>query len=193
MKQRQIDVYYVVFPKKPVRKLLPVFDLADSLKTSIIVVFLIFVFAFRVVGVSGTSMVPTLEDGDWLAITSITNGYRHGDIVVVTKPWEKNIPIIKRVIALPGDTLDIDFDSGAVYINGEIQDEPYIAEKTHLEYNAKLPMTIPEGYIFVMGDNRNNSLDSRSDKVGLIDEKFVLGKAFFRFYKDTGFLKNGGF
>ncbi len=178
----------MLFPKPPRRALLPAFDLADSLKTSIIAVFLIFCFAFRVVGVSGTSMVPTLHDGDWLAVSSITREIHHGDIVVVTKPWERNIPIIKRVIAMPGDTLDIDFENGIVYLNGEILSEPYIEDETHLEYNAKLPMTIPEGYIFVMGDNRNNSLDSRSDKVGLIDKKYILGKAFFRFYKNTGFL-----
>ena len=193
MEKRQIDVYYVVFPKKPAKAFLPFFDLTDSLKTSIIVVFLIFCFAFRVVGVSGSSMVPTLHNGDWLAVASITRELRHGDIVVITKPWERNIPIIKRVIALPGDTLDIDFENGIVYLNGKAIDEPYIEEETHLEYNAKLPMTIPEGYIFVMGDNRNNSLDSRSDKVGLIDEKYVLGKALFRFYKEPGFLKHGGF
>jgi signal peptidase I len=93
------------------------------------------------------------------------------------------------VIALPGDTLDIDFENGIVYLNGEIIDEPYISEKTSLEYNAKLPMKIPDGYVFVMGDNRNNSLDSRSDKVGLIDMKYVLGRAFFRFYRETGFIK----
>jgi signal peptidase I len=134
-------------------------------------------------------MVPTLHDGDWLAISSVTPSLRHGDIVVITKPWERNIPIIKRVIAMPGDTLDIDFENGIVYLNGEILEEPYIAEKTNLEYNARLPMTIPEGYLFVMGDNRNNSLDSRSDQVGLINKKYVLGKAFFRFYKDTGFIE----
>ena len=189
MKDRQIDVYFMLFPKPPRRSVLPFFDLTDSLKTSIIVVFLIFCFAFRVVGVSGTSMVPTLQNGDWLAVTSITRVLHHGDIVVVTKPWERNIPIIKRVIALPGDTLDIDFENGIVYLNGEIIDEPYISEKTSLEYNAKLPMKIPDGYVFVMGDNRNNSLDSRSDKVGLIDMKYVLGKAFFRFYRETGFIR----
>ncbi|MBR3621534.1 MAG: S26 family signal peptidase, partial [Clostridia bacterium] len=72
MKDRQIDVYFMLFPKPPRRSVLPFFDLTDSLKTSIIVVFLIFCFAFRVVGVSGSSMVPTLQNGDWLAVTSIT-------------------------------------------------------------------------------------------------------------------------
>lgn len=180
MKDRQIDVYFMLFPKPPRRSVLPFFDLTDSLKTSIIVVFLIFCFAFRVVGVSGSSMVPTLQNGDWLAVTSITRVLHHGDIVVVTKPWERNIPIIKRVIALPGDTLDIDFENGIVYLNGEIIDEPYISEKTSLEYNAKLPMKIPDGYVFVMGDNRNNSMDSRFSVIGCIDEDYILGVVKFR-------------
>lgn len=187
-RRRRIEVYYVVFPKKCPRVFSLLYDAFDSVKSAIIVTCLIFILAFRVVGVTGTSMVPTLGDGDWLAITGITTKVERGDIVVITQPWERDIPIIKRVIAKSGDTLDINFDTGEVTVNGEVLDEPYINETTHLQYNARLPMTIPEGYLFVMGDNRNNSLDSRSAKVGLVDERYVLGKAFFRFYPETEFL-----
>lgn len=184
--KRQIDIYYVIFPKKPGRFIGIVFDTLDSLKSAVVVVFLIFAFVFRAVGVSGTSMVPTLADQDWLAITAVSSNISRGDIVVVTKPWERDIPIIKRVIALPGDTINIDFEKGEVYLNGELQNEPYIAEPTHREYNANFPITVPDGYYFVMGDNRNDSLDSRSSKVGLIEDRYVLGKALFRFYPHPG-------
>ena len=189
---RQIDTYYVIFRRNTGGFRSVIFDTVDSLKTSIIVVFLIFALAFRAVGVSGTSMVPTLSDGDWLAVTAVTTDLRRGDIVVVTQPWERAIPIIKRVIGLPGDTVDIDFDNGFVYVNGEKLTEPYIAEPTHEYYDVEFPVTVPEGHIFVMGDNRNVSLDSRSSKVGFADKRFVLGKAFFRLFKETGFIGREG-
>jgi signal peptidase I len=189
---RQIDTYYVIFRRNTGGFRSVIFDTVDSLKTSIIVVFLIFALAFRAVGVSGTSMVPTLSDGDWLAVTAVTTDLRRGDIVVVTQPWERAIPIIKRVIGLPGDTVDIDFDNGFVYVNGEKLTEPYIAEPTHEYYDVEFPVTVPEGHLFVMGDNRNVSLDSRSSKVGFADKRFVLGKAFFRLFKETGFIGREG-
>ena len=190
--KRQIDVYYVVFPQESKGIFTAVFDIVDSLKSAIIAVFLIFALAFRAVGVSGTSMVPTLLDGDWLAVTAVTTDFRRGDIVVVTQPWERKIPIIKRVIGLSGDTVDIDFDNGFVYVNGEKLTEPYIAEPTNESYDVEFPVTVPEGYLFVMGDNRNVSLDSRSSKVGFADKRFVLGRAFFRLFKDTGFISREG-
>lgn len=186
--KRQIDVYYVLFPEKASKFHIGIFETVDSLKGAIIAVFIVFCLVFRAVGVSGTSMVPTLNDGDWLAITGITADLRHGDIVVVTQPWSRNIPIIKRVIGLPGDTIFIDFENGIVYRNGEMLSEPYIAEPTHKYYDIEFPLTVPEGKIFAMGDNRNDSLDSRSSQIGLIDERYVLGRAFFRFFEDTGFL-----
>ena len=186
--KRQIDVYYVLFPEKASKFHIGIFETVDSLKGAIIAVFIVFCLVFRAVGVSGTSMVPTLSDGDWLAITGITADLRHGDIVVVTQPWNRNIPIIKRVIGLPGDTIFIDFENGIVYRNGEMLSEPYIAEPTHKYYDVEFPLTVPEGKIFAMGDNRNDSLDSRSSQIGLIDERYVLGRAFFRFFEDTGFL-----
>ncbi len=186
--KRQIDVYYVLFPEKASKFHIGIFETVDSLKGAIIAVFIVFCLVFRAVGVSGTSMVPTLNDGDWLAITGITADLRHGDIVVVTQPWNRNIPIIKRVIGLPGDTIFIDFENGIVYRNGEMLSEPYIAEPTHKYYDVEFPLTVPEGKIFAMGDNRNDSLDSRSSQIGLIDERYVLGRVFFRFFEDTGFL-----
>ncbi len=158
------------------------YDIVDSLKGAIIVVFLIFAFVFRVLGVDGDSMVPTLNDGDWVAISGVTTSVERGDIVVVTQPWERNVPIIKRIIAVGGDTVDIDFENGRVYVNGTEIYEPYINEPTMISYDVEFPITVDEGKVFVMGDNRNISLDSRSSKIGLIDENYIMGKALVRLY-----------
>ncbi len=156
------------------------YDMVDSFKGAIIVVFIIFACLFRFTGVDGDSMLPTLNDGDWLAISGITTTIERGDIVVVTQPWERNVPIIKRVIAVGGDTVDIDFDRNKVYVNGTEVYEPYINEPTQLSYDVVFPITVEEGKVFVMGDNRNVSLDSRSSKIGFIDERYILGKALIR-------------
>ena len=158
------------------------YDALDSLKGAIIVVFVIFAFFFRVVGVDGESMLPTLKDGEWLAISGITTSVERGDIVVLTQPWERNVPIIKRVIAVGGDTVYIDFERNKVYVNGVEIYEPYINEPTYVSYDVEFPLTVDEGKLFVMGDNRNVSLDSRSSKIGLMDENYVLGKALVRIY-----------
>ncbi len=159
-----------------------VYDMVDSLKGAIIVVFIVFAFFFRVLGVDGDSMFPTLKDGDWVAISGMTTSVERGDIVVVTQPWERNVPIIKRVIAVGGDTVYIDFESSKVFVNGTEIYEPYINEPTRTSSDVEFPLTVEEGKLFVMGDNRNVSLDSRSSKIGLVDEGYVLGKALIRLY-----------
>ena len=180
---RKIEEFWVEFEEEKAPVFSGVFyDACDSLKGAIIAVFLIFALAFRVVGVDGDSMKNTLHDGDWVAVSGIATEFERGDIVVVTQPWERNVPIIKRVIGVEGDTVDIDFSSGKVYINGEEIYEPYIAEQTHLQYDVEFPVTVGKNEVFVMGDNRNDSLDSRSSKIGMIDVNYILGKAVFRLY-----------
>ena len=159
-----------------------VYDWLDSLIYAILLILLIFTFFFRVVGVNGDSMNPTLQSGDWLTVSAITNEVKTGDIVVITQPNSLNEPLIKRVIAKGGDTVNIDFIEGTVTVNGKILYEPYIAEKTEISGDYVYPLEIPEGYIFVMGDNRNDSLDSRFRTIGLIDERYVLGVAETRSY-----------
>ena len=159
-----------------------IYEWLDSLVFAFITILLVFTFAFRVVGVSGESMVPTLQNGDWLAVRAVNMSVERGDIVVITQPNSLNEPLIKRVIAVGGDTLDIDFITGEVFVNGERLDEPYIAEATRRGFDTVFPLTVPEGCLFVMGDNRNNSLDSRSSTIGFIDERYVLGVAEFRFF-----------
>lgn len=159
-----------------------VYEWMDSFVFSIILILIVFVFGFRVVGVDGESMMPTLNNMDWLAVSAINNNIERGDIVVITQPNITNKPLIKRVIAVGGDTLNINFITGEVKVNGEVIDEPYIMEPTQRPGDFNKPIKIPEGYLFVMGDNRNASLDSRFDSIGIIDERYVLGVANTRLF-----------
>ncbi len=159
-----------------------IYDWLDSLIFAFLTILIIFTFFFRIVGVSGPSMLPTLQSGNWLAIRAINTEIDRGDIVVITQPNALNEPLIKRVIAVGGDTVDIDFLNGTVTVNGAVLDEPYIYEPTHRSSNVAFPLTVPEGCVFVMGDNRNDSLDSRSQVIGFIDTRYILGVAEFRLY-----------
>ncbi len=159
-----------------------IYDWLDSLIFAFLTILIIFTFFFRIVGVSGSSMLPTLQSGNWLAIRAINTEIDRGDIVVITQPNALNEPLIKRVIAVGGDTVDIDFLNGTVAVNGAVLDEPYIYEPTHRSSNVAFPLTVPEGCVFVMGDNRNDSLDSRSQVIGFIDTRYILGVAEFRLY-----------
>ncbi len=130
----------------------------------------------RVVTVSGNSMLETLQNGDTLLLVSgFYHQPQHGDIVVVNRSAEE--PLIKRVIGCEGDTVDIASDTGLVYLNGEVLEEPYLDCVTPV-LNFEGPYTVPEGHVFVMGDNRGDSLDSRS--IGAVSEEDIIGKAVFR-------------
>lgn len=165
-----------------------VFDGAGSVVMAIVIIFLCFTFLFRAVSVNGSSMVPTLDDGDWLLVSD-SSEYKRGDIVIITQPNDVHEPLVKRVIATGGETININFDTHEVFINGELLEEDYIKDLTALRYDVEFPHYVPEGYIFAMGDNRNDSLDSRSTKVGDIDERYILGKAEFRVLPFSNFTK----
>jgi len=158
------------------------FSLADIITTAFILLMIIFTFVARTSWVIGDSMMPTLYGGQFLLVTAMPRQLRHGDIVVVSDTGHSlpgRHPIVKRVIGLPGDELRIDFERGVVCRNGEALDEPYVAAPTQ-EYNyfsgnTELPCVVPEGRCFIMGDNRNNSIDSRALDVGMVDQRDVLG------------------
>ena len=146
---------------------------------------LIFVFLIRLVGVSGPSMTPTLLDGEYVALLSnfVCRDYGQGDVVVATVPtFDDARPIVKRVIATAGQTVDIDFASGEVRVDGVLLEEPYINEPTLTDFDSGLdyPVTVPEGCVFLMGDNRNHSADSRYAPIGCVDTDYILGKVILR-------------
>ena len=157
------------------------YEWTQALVGSVLTVVLVFTFLTRLIGVDGHSMVPTLQDGDRLLVLNamLDNDYEYGDIVVLRKDTFLEEPIVKRVIATEGQTVDIDFVSGAVYVDGELLEEDYINEPTYVEEGTEFPLTVPEGSIFVMGDNRNHSSDSRSSDLGTVDTRYVIGKAVF--------------
>ena len=153
------------------------------------VIMIVFLLLFRMVIVSGSSMYPTLLDGDWILLISGTfyQEPEYGDIIVACKDsFNDGEAIIKRVIATEGQTVDIDFDSGIVYVDGTALDEPYTYTPTNYAEGMVFPLVVEDGCIFAMGDNRNNSRDSRDPDIGQIDLREILGKAVFLVFPGTG-------
>ncbi len=154
----------------------------ESFVFAIFVVILILTFIVRVVQVEGPSMEDTLQNGDRLILTHFNYTPERGDIVVLNSSGLDET-IIKRVIAVEGDTISIDFTSGTVTLNGEVLKEDYIKELTFRREGRDIEnLKIGEGQVFVMGDNRNHSTDSRSTMVDVVNTDDILGKAIFRIY-----------
>ena len=169
------------------------YEWIQSLVGSVLVVVAIFTFGIRMLGVDGHSMLNTLQHGDRLMVVNpiFYHDYKYGDIVILRKTGVfDNEPIVKRVIATGGQTVDIDFSVGVVYVDGEALEEDYIREPTYTAEGTEFPLTVPEGSIFVMGDNRNGSSDSRDYRLGTVDTRYVIGKAAFLLFPgadyDTG-------
>ncbi len=168
-----------------------IFDWLEVLVHAVIIVVICFSFIFRIATIDGPSMMNTLNNGERVIISNLFYEPKVGDIVVISRNKEnsihtmtdENTPIIKRIIALEGQMVDIDFEKGIVYVDGVALQEDYIKEPTRLKYDIDFPVIVDEGCVFVLGDNRNDSLDSRSTRIGeygMIDTRYILGRAVFR-------------
>jgi signal peptidase I len=156
------------------------FDWVQCIVTALVVCILLFVFVGRTVGVEGPSMQSTLWEGDTLIISKLFYTPKQGDIVILRKDSFKQEPIVKRIIALEGQTVDIDFEQGIVYVDGQALEEDYINDYTYRSLDFDGEITVPEGCVFVMGDNRNQSSDSRDARIGCVDTRYIIGKAYLR-------------
>lgn len=160
---------------------------AQALTFALVVLVCINTYFFRLSGVNGTSMVPTLHDKDQIVMRVIDYDHpKRGDIIVVMSDAFQDEPLVKRIIALEGDVVDFDYDAGMVKVNGVTQYESYIAEPITRFGNQKYPFTVDKGCIFVMGDNRNGSIDSRWTEVGELPLNQIIGKVLLRLWPLTG-------
>lgn len=183
---------------KTTNKVAELFDWIDTVVIALISVVIIFSLFFRIATIVGPSMQNTLYNGERVIISNFLYTPKYGDIVVVSRNTNNSVdsadtgrePIIKRVIATEGQYVDINFETGKVYVGADLSNmvelsEPYANGPTTLRYDIEFPIYVKEGHIFVLGDNRNNSTDSRSSTIGdlgLIDERYVLGKAVYRIW-----------
>lgn len=169
------------------------FDWLEIFTSSVIALVVLFTFVFKVVTITGNSMKDTLYNGEKIVISNVFYEPKAGDIVVISRnvnntaitAEESNTdgPIIKRVIATAGQRVNIDFESGTVYVDDVALSEPYARTTTNRQGDVEFPLVVPDGCVFVLGDNRNDSLDSRFSTIGdngMIDKRYILGKAIFR-------------
>lgn len=154
---------------------------AQALIAAVAGVVLLFTFAFRLIGVSGPSMQDTLYTGDRLLVLNAAYcDFAPGDVVVINDyNAELSDTLVKRIIAVGGQTIDIDLASGTVYVDGQALEEPYVKGRTDTTEGTQFPLTLAEDEVFVMGDHRDHSTDSRSARLGAVKEGYLQGKAIF--------------
>ncbi len=172
---------------KPSRTVRTILEWIEELIIAMVLIAIVFTFVCRVVTVTGTSMVPNFHDGDRVLVVSDLTGVEQGDVVVIVNVLDE--PIIKRVIATEGQTVDFDYETKSVLVDGQTVDETQfglengITEEPFSSFALlDFPQTVPEGCVFVLGDNRAVSEDSRYQDVGMIDERNILGKAVFHLF-----------
>lgn len=160
-----------------------IYDWIHCLSIALIICVVIFAFFIRLIDVRGTSMNPTLNNGDKMLVSGLFYSPKAGDVVVFKKDeYDPERALVKRVIATEGQVINIDFDDGIVYVDGEPIVEDYILEPTTNKLDFIGPQTVPDGCVFVMGDNRNASTDSRKKEIGMVDSRLILGRAYFVIY-----------
>lgn len=152
----------------------------DALIFALTLVLIVLLFVVRTVNVDGESMEPTLLNGQQLIARSVFYTPARGDIVVVDGYTHYGVPLVKRVIGVEGDTVDINFETGEVSVNGVVLEETYISAPTTRSFDVAFPVVVPENALFLLGDNRPYSKDSRDTEIGMIDVRDILGKVIFR-------------
>lgn len=157
-----------------------VYDFVGVIVAALFAVSIIFTFFFKISTVVGKSMENTLLDGDNVIISAVNSDIEYGDVVVISQPNYYEKVLIKRVIAVGGQTVSFDYTTGGVLVDGKQIDEPYIKENMELHFGMFNTYTVPEGKLFVMGDNRNESSDSRDPNIGMIDERYVVGQVLYK-------------
>ena len=156
------------------------YDWIESLMVALIFCVILFSFILRLINVSGPSMNPTLYEGNKMLVSDLFYKPKAGDIVIFRNVNEnqEEKALVKRVVATEGQEVNIDFEHGLVYVDGEPLDEDYVAEPIHSKLDFIGPKTVPEGCVFVLGDNRNSSRDSRARSIGMVDERLIVGKVY---------------
>lgn len=167
-------------PPKGGKAVRTILEWTEEIVLAVVLIAVVFTFVCRVVTVTGTSMVPSFHEGDRVLVVNDFNGVEQGDVVVIVNVLEE--PIIKRVIATEGQTVDFDYEAGVVYVDGQPVDETQFGLENGITSEPfssfellEFPQTVPEGCVFVMGDNRNASTDSRWAALGMVDERYILG------------------
>ncbi len=170
------------------RNIKNIFEIFESVICALVAVVLLLTFAFRVVTVSGSSMEPTLSNMNKVVISRLFYKPTSGDVIVLDSDIYPET-LIKRLIATEGQTVNISAEDGSVTVDGVKLDEPYIMEAIDSNHmgNWEYPVVVPPGKVFVMGDNRNKSTDSRFSMVGMVDERYIIGKVYLRIWPLTDF------
>ena len=169
-----------------------IYDWIYCLSVALIICVVIFAFFIRLIDVRGTSMNPTLNNNDKMLVSGLFYEPKVGDVVVFKKDeYDPERALVKRVIAVEGQVINMDFDRGIVYVDGVPLEEDYIMEPTTNKIDFIGPQTVPEGCVFVMGDNRNASTDSRDARLGCVDERYIMGRVYFTLFpvKNIGVVK----
>ena len=157
-----------------------IYDWIYCLSVALITCVVIFAFFVRLIDVRGTSMNPTLNNNDKMLVSGLFYEPKVGDVVVFKKDeYDPERALVKRVIATEGQVINMDFDHGIVYVDGVPIEEDYIMEPTTNKIDFIGPQTVPEGCVFVMGDNRNDSTDSRDERIGMVDTRDIIGKVVY--------------
>ena len=182
-------------PQKQSKTVRTILEWAEEVIIAVVLIAVVFTFGCRVVTVTGTSMVPNFHEGDRVLVVNDIGGVKQGDVVVIVNVLQE--PIIKRVIATEGQTVDFDYESGAVLVDGQVVDETQFGLENGITGEPfssfevlEFPQTVPEGCVFVLGENRAVSEDSRYQDVGMIDERNILGKAVIHLFpfQNLGFV-----